>query len=173
MGDTVFTYLDNQLLHYKRQNTKTLVLAYLGNTEAIKEVKAKYHLADLRQYKLLRNSRQFLASFVCELVREAKLMMLDDVQPIEGRFSYETAQELIRIFSMFGIKTYIRKRYINDWSIFVSVKHFLDNIMKKNAKYKVVGEKILNIEQVKQETQAYKVACKNLVVDTIMVNGDA
>lgn len=170
VGDKVLTYLDNQLLNPDHYNARSVVLAFLGNKDKEQYIKGKYKINNLNQYKLLRNNANYLASFLCELIRENKVSMLEEWQYLRGFFSYEMLQELMLVFSMFGIRTYIEKdKY---WKIYFNVKDFLDNIINEERKYKVIPSEIINLEYIVQPTQSFKVDCKYLVVNTLMLKGD-
>ncbi len=172
IGDTVLTYLDNQLLTSSRFNARKLVLAFTGDKEAETEIKELYKIPALSDYKLLRNHTQFLASFITELIRENKVSMIEEEQYLRGFFTYELLQELNLVFSMFGIRSYLRKHSSDYWVIYFNVQDFLANILKSEPKYKVIPQKINNIQEIVQSTQAFKVSCTRLVVNSIMMQGD-
>ena len=172
IGDSVLTYLDNQILSTANYKARTLVLAFMGDKQAIEEIQVKYKISSLDDYKLLRNNVYFLASFIAELIRENKVSMLEEEQYLRGYFTYELLQELCLVFSMFGIRSYLRKNTSKYWVIYFNVQDFLANILKNEPKYKVLPQKILNIQEIKQDTQAFKVYCSRLVVNSIMIQGD-
>ncbi len=172
VGDSVLTYLDNQILDPSKYNAKQLAMAFLGDKDAENAIKEKYKLKNMQEYKLLRNNKYFLASFLSSILRESSISMLEKEQYINGFFSYEQLQELHLIFSMFGITSWLRKMRETFWVIYFSIPDFLDNVVVEDCKYKVIPVKIMNIKEIKQETQAYKVSCARLVVNTIMIKGD-
>ena len=172
IGDSLLTYLDNQLLSVSKYKARSLVLAFTGNTQAIEDIQLKYKIDTLDNYKLLRNNVQFLASFLTELIRENKISMLEEEQYLQGNFTYELLQELCLVFSMFGIRSSLRKHNSKYWVIYFNVQDFLANILKNEPKYKVIPQKILNIQEIRQDTQAFKVYCNRLVVNSIMIQGD-
>ena len=169
-GDQVLTYLDNLRFDTGSYNARNIVLAFSGNVEKAEELKKKFKIDNLSQYKLLRNNHRFISSFICELIRENKVSMLEEWQYLRGFFSFNMLQELMLVFSMFGIRSFLEKEEY--WRININIHDFLGALYEKNNPPKKIPQTIKSIERIDQESQAFKVSCSHLVVNTIMVQGD-
>jgi hypothetical protein len=157
-----------------QKTAKQLAKAFILNDEDSKnEILNKYRISSLSKFKLLANNTNLIGEFLCEIIKYHLKDLRYEFIIIKNVFSYEFLQEILLALSLFGIKANIKKEK-GKWVLFINKDSFM-KAMSKTGGYMLLCVPVVNIYEIKQETQSFKVNVKTintLVVNSIVVQGD-
>ena len=175
VGDLFLTYSPGFSFESSQPLAKIMGKAFVLNDEKSKSfLKHKLKLRSLKNFKLLALNKNIIADFLCEIVKYKIHDFSREYIIIKKMFNYELLQEILLACSLFGITAMLKKEegewnlYINNISFMKFITNSGHNMLKTQA--------VTKITEIKQETQSFKIEVQtinNLVVNSVMIKGDA